>query len=65
MRKLCVFYKNAAAYLGKPIVWIVCRECQDKLRAGKRLTRCEVAGLSAKEIIIGGLEQLDGARRIE
>lgn len=34
MKRLCVFYKHAATYIGKPIEWIVCRECQKHLHSG-------------------------------
>jgi len=34
MKRLCVFYKSAAKFVGKPIEWIVCKECQRKLQRG-------------------------------
>lgn len=34
MKRLCIFYKYAGNYLGKPIDWIVCKECQKKLHYG-------------------------------
>ena len=37
MKRLCIFYKNADAYIGKQIDWIVCKQCQRKLRSGERL----------------------------
>jgi hypothetical protein len=37
MKKLCVFYKQAWKWLGKEVQWIVCKECQKKLLAGKLL----------------------------
>jgi hypothetical protein len=45
VRRLCVFYKHAHRFLGKPsgparrpIEWIVCKGCQRKLQQGVRLT---------------------------
>ena len=40
MKRLCVFYKNAADYhkygiRKKPVEWIVCKECQSQLRQGR------------------------------
>src|SRR5579859_4093418 len=37
MKRLCVFYKRAHDWLGKPIEWIVCKECQKRLRRGEWL----------------------------
>jgi len=34
MKRLCVFYKYAAKFVGKPIEWMVCKECQRKLQRG-------------------------------
>jgi hypothetical protein len=34
MKRLCFFYKNAPAYVGKKIEWIICRQCNRKLRKG-------------------------------
>ena len=34
MRRLCVFYIYADAYLGRPVEWIVCKECQQKIARG-------------------------------
>lgn len=31
MKRLCVFYYKAPLWLGKPVEWIVCKECQKKL----------------------------------
>jgi hypothetical protein len=35
IKRLCVFHKDAAAYVGKRIEWIVCKQCQRGLRTGK------------------------------
>jgi len=38
MKRLCVFYKQATQWVGnKKVEWIVCKECQKKLRNGVRL----------------------------
>lgn len=37
VKRLCVFYKFADKWVGKKIEWIVCKECQKKLRAGEHL----------------------------
>jgi hypothetical protein len=37
MKRLCVFYYKAFAYLGKPIDWIICKQCQCKLAKGEPL----------------------------
>lgn len=31
-KRLCIFYKKAADWWGKDINWIVCKECQKKLK---------------------------------
>jgi len=36
-KRLCVFYYKAYAWLGKPINWIICQECQRKLAKGTPL----------------------------
>jgi hypothetical protein len=33
MKRLCVFYYKAPEWLGKPVKWIVCKECQKKLKS--------------------------------
>jgi len=38
MKRLCVYYRLAEQWLGKPVQWIVCKECQAKLRKAKRLS---------------------------
>lgn len=37
MKRLCIFYVFAADWLGKPVEWIVCKQCQKKLRKGSTL----------------------------
>ena len=34
MKRLCVFYYKAYEWLGKPIDWIICKECQRGLAKG-------------------------------
>jgi uncharacterized protein YlaI len=34
MKRLCIFYKHADRWIGKPIEWIVCKECQRKIQRG-------------------------------
>ena len=34
MKRLCVFYYKAHEWLGCNVEWIVCKECQKKLRCG-------------------------------
>ncbi len=34
MKRLCVFYKHAALYVGKRIDWIVCKQCRKALDKG-------------------------------
>ena len=35
MKRLCVFYKHANRWVGKPVKWIVCKECRAKVVRGK------------------------------
>jgi hypothetical protein len=37
MKRLCIFYKNATEFIGKNIQWIVCQECQKRLRNGEKI----------------------------
>lgn len=37
MKRLCVFYRLAQDWLGRPVEWIVCKECQRKLQRGENL----------------------------
>lgn len=37
MKRLCVFYKDADKWLGRKVNWIVCQQCQRKLRRGEWL----------------------------
>jgi len=37
MKRLCVFYKDADKWLGRNVDWIVCQECQRRLRRGEWL----------------------------
>jgi len=32
MKRLCIFYRLAGKWLDKDINWIVCKECQKKLK---------------------------------
>lgn len=34
MKRLCMFYKKANEWVGKPIEWIICKECQKKILRG-------------------------------
>jgi hypothetical protein len=34
MKRLCIFYRKAKYWQKKPVAWIVCKECQRKLRQG-------------------------------
>jgi hypothetical protein len=34
MKRLCVFYYTADSWFGKKIEWIICKECQKKLKRG-------------------------------
>lgn len=34
MKRLCVFYYLAAEWIGRPVEWIVCKECQRRLQRG-------------------------------
>ena len=34
MKRLCVFYKFAWKWQGKPVEWIVCKQCQKKVTRG-------------------------------
>ena len=37
MKRLCVFYCRPQQWLGKPVEWIVCKECQRELQRGHKL----------------------------
>jgi hypothetical protein len=42
MKRLCVFYdsptrRTARDWLGKPVQWIICKECQKLLTKGETL----------------------------
>ena len=47
MKRLCVFYYKAHEWLGKPVNWIICKECQRELAKGVplkvRFRRAKVA----------------------
>ncbi len=34
MKRLCIFYRKSIEWEGKPVEWIVCKECQKKLVQG-------------------------------
>lgn len=34
MKRLCVFYKYALDWAGKPVEWIVCKACAKRVRQG-------------------------------
>ena len=31
MKRLCIFYYKAHLWRGKPVTWIICKECKKKL----------------------------------
>lgn len=35
MKRLCVFYRLADRWQGKPVDWIICKECQRKIANGQ------------------------------
>lgn len=39
MKRLCVFYRLAWQWRGRPIEWIVCKECQKALCNNNRHTK--------------------------
>jgi hypothetical protein len=46
MRRICVFYRQSIGRLGlhhTHVEWIVCKECQQKLKLGRRLLLIEQA----------------------
>lgn len=49
MKRLCVFYYKAYEWLGKPIDWIICKECQRDLAKGRHLKVCFRAKNSAQK----------------
>jgi hypothetical protein len=40
VKRLCVFYYKAHEWLGKPVNWIICKECQSELAKGIPLKVC-------------------------
>jgi hypothetical protein len=36
MKRLCVFHRAALDWLGLKVEWIVCKECQKRLRRGEK-----------------------------
>lgn len=37
MKRLCVFYYRAHEWSGKPVEWIVCKECSRRIAKGEKL----------------------------
>ena len=45
MKRLCVFYKHADRWIGKPIEWMVCKECQRKIQRGDARLKAGIRAL--------------------
>jgi hypothetical protein len=48
MKRLCVFYRLAKQWENKPVNWIVCKECQKKIKQGKLVSLLFKAAAEAK-----------------
>lgn len=58
MKRLCVFYYKARDWVGKPVEWIVCKECQKQLRKG------EVLHAHLEKLIMEEYHDWDGTKKI-
>jgi hypothetical protein len=48
MKRLCVFYKFAHRWVDRPVEWIVCKQCQKRIRVGYRTPMLFRAAAEAK-----------------
>jgi len=45
MKRLCIFYRDSIKWEGKPVEWIVCKECQKKIVQGTHTALAKLAKL--------------------